>query len=307
MANWLEIDFYLPSELVEPVAELLRRLAPKGVAVEQDERAAELPDSSVRLRAWLPDDENLASRRQALEEGLWHLSRIQPIPDPDYRVIPEVVWSDSWRDLHHPLSIGQRLLVTPPWAQPPADSRIRITIEPGMAFGTGSHPTTRACLETLETLVQPGVLLADLGCGSGILSIAAAKLGARLALAYDTDPLAIDAARENAERNGVAGQLDIELGSLAQLRAHPALQQGLPQLLVANIHAGALTELLEEGLAEAVQPSGTVVLSGILEEQAEDLIRRAAGRGLHLQRELIGGDWRTLVLECKLPLEQGQL
>lgn len=307
MAKWIEVDFHLPGELAEPVAELLRRLAPKGVAVEQDGQAAGIPDSPVRLRAWLPDDETLPSRRQALEQGLWHLSQIRPIPDPEYRVIPEIGWSDAWRDLHHPLPIGERLVVLPPWAETPAGARIPITIEPGMAFGTGSHPTTRHCLEVLQTLVQPGDLVADLGCGSGILSIAAAKLGARRALAYDTDPLAVEAARENAGRNGVAQQLHIELGSLAELRAHPALQHGLPRLLMANIYAGALEDLLEQGLAEAVQPSGEVVLSGILEEQAAELRRRAAAGGLRLLRELSGGDWRTLVLERKLPLNQGQL
>ena len=299
MERWIEVEFHLSGELADPVAELLIRLAPEGVAVEQDPAAL---DGAVRLRAWLPNDQALPSRQRALEEGLWHLSQIQPIPQPTFRAIPEVSWSDAWRDLHHPLPVGARLVVLPPWAQAPEGSRLPICIEPGMAFGTGSHPTTRHCLEALETLLRPGALAADLGCGSGILSIAAAKLGARRVLAYDTDPAAVAAALENAVRNSVEGLVQVEQGSLAQLRAYPAVQQGELEMLVANIHAGALEQLLSQGLGDCVAPAGIVVLSGILEEQAEPLVASAAAGGLALQEIRSEGDWRTLILERKPPL-----
>ena len=299
MERWIEVEFHLSGELADPVAELLTRLAPEGVALEQDPAA---PDGAVRLRAWLPNDQALPSRRLALEEGLWHLSQIQPIPPPTFRAIPDVSWSDAWRDLHHPLPVGARLVVLPPWAQAPEGPRLPICIEPGMAFGTGSHPTTRQCLEALETLLRPGALTADLGCGSGILSIAAAKLGARRVLAYDTDPLAVAAAQENAVRNSVEALVQVELGSLTQLRAHPAVQQGELELLVANIYAGALEQLLSQGMGDCVAPAGIVVLSGILEEQAEPLVASATAGGLALQETRSDGDWRTLILERKPPL-----
>ena len=299
MEHWIEVEFLLSGELADPVAELLTRLAPEGVAVEQDPAAL---DGAVRLRAWLPNDQAFPSRRRALEEGLWHLSQIQPIPQPTFRAIPDVIWSDAWRDLHHPLPVGARLVVLPPWAQVPEGPRLPIRIEPGMAFGTGTHPTTRQCLEVLETLLRPGALAADLGCGSGILSIAAAKLGARRVLAYDTDPAAVAAALENAVRNSVEALVQVEQGSLAQLRTHPAVQQEELEMLVANIHAGALEQLLSQGLGDCVAPAGIVVLSGILEEQAEPLVAAAAAGGLALQETRSEGDWRTLILERKPPL-----
>lgn len=299
MQRWIEVEFNLAGELAEPVAELLVRLAPQGVAVERDPNAA---GDTVRLRAWLPDDSGLPARRQALDEGLWHLGQIQPIPEPSFRTIPQVGWSDAWRDLHHPLPVGSRLLVLPPWATAPDDSRLALRIEPGMAFGTGTHPTTRHCLEYLEALVRPGMLVADLGCGSGILGITAARLGARQVLAYDTDPEAVAAARENAARNAVEGVLQIQPGSLAELRAHPAVRRGELQLLVANIYAGALEQMLAQGLAEVVAGSGQVVLSGILEDQADGLVAAAEAGGLTLRESRAEADWRTLLLKRKPPL-----
>jgi ribosomal protein L11 methyltransferase len=298
MQRWIEVEFNLAGELAEPVAELLVRLAPQGVAVERDPAAA---GDTVRLRAWLPDDPALPTRQRELEEGLWHLSQIQPIPEPSFRTIPQEGWSDAWRDLHHPLPVGKRLLVLPPWATAPDDSRLALRIEPGMAFGTGTHPTTRHCLEYLEGLVQPGMLVADLGCGSGILGIAAARLGARQVLAYDSDPEAVAAARENAVRNGVEHVLHIQLGSLADLRVQPAVQHAEVHLLVANIHAGALEQMLAQGLGEIVARSGRIVLSGILEDQAEALVAAAEAGGLALVADRSEGDWRTLLLERKPP------
>jgi ribosomal protein L11 methyltransferase len=299
MERWIEVEFHLSAELADPVAELLTRLAPRGVALEEDPTHR---DRAVRLRAWLPDDPELPARRRSLEEGLWHLSQIRPIPQPSFRTIPEEVWSDAWRDLHRPLLVGERLVVLPPWAEVPAGSRLPVRIEPGMAFGTGSHPTTRHCLEALEAHLRPGGLAADLGCGSGILAIAAAKLGAARVLAYDVDPQAVAAARENAVRNEVADALEIQPGSLAELSAHPEVQHGGLQLLVANIHAEVLEGMLGGGLAECLPPGGRAVLSGILDDQAGPILERAAAGGLGLSEVRQEGDWRTLILERKPPL-----
>ncbi len=289
--KWLEVTLSVPGEFVEPVAELLSRYVHGGVAVETEPGEAGQV-LRAKVRGYLACDGTLEARRQRIEEGLWHLSQIRPLPRPRFRYLEEETWAEAWKRHYRPTPVGARLVIRPPWAAADPGDRIPILIDPGMAFGTGIHPTTRLCLEALERHLRPGAQVVDLGCGSGILAIAAARLGAARAYACDIDPVAVRAARVNVGRNGVADRVLVEEGSLAWvLRRPPA------DLLLANILAGVLQKMLEQGLAEALRPGGKAVLSGVLADQAADLLVTCRRHGLRHVETLGMADWRALVVE----------
>jgi len=288
--NWLEVSLRLRAELAEPAAELLGRLAPNGVSLEGVDDQWE----AVLLRAWFPDDGQLSGRQRELEVGLWHLGQIQPFPAPSFRSVAEQDWAEVWKREYQPLAIGRRLMVIPSWTAPDPGQRLVVRLEPGMAFGTGAHPTTRHCLELIEQTLRPGDTVLDLGCGSGILAIAAVRLGAERVLALDSDPLAVELARLNVQRNGVDEQVEVALGSFPADR--PALIDPV-DLLVANLHSDTLVDMLQAGLKAWVRPAGRLLLSGLLEIDLTNL--RVAGKQAEL-RELevrATDDWRTVLFE----------
>ena len=300
--SWLEVCLTVDGEWAEAVADLLARHATGGVAIEsarQGDEAA-LPDTPVIVRAYLPVDEMLESRRTSVEHGLWHLGMIHRLPAPTYRSVAEEDWAEAWKEHYHPIRIGRRLLILPAWLPAPADDRLPIVLDPGMAFGTGTHPSTQLCLAALEDHLRPGDEVIDLGCGSGILSIGAARLGARRVRALDIDPLAVRIARENVERNGLTAQIDVRAGSLPDL-----LQADSPaaDLMVANILAPVLDEMARQGMARAVRPGGVLILAGVLAEQAEGLEATCIGHGLERLEQRQAGEWRALVLKSKPPYE----
>jgi len=298
--KWIELSLSVDGELAEAVSEVLSRYAPSGVAAE----AVVAPDESHQLtgmvivRTYLPIDENLNPTKENIERGLWHLSQIRPLPQPHYRELESADWENAWREHYHPIPIGRSLLILPPWYDVEAGSRKPLIIEPGMAFGTGTHPTTQLCLSLMETFLRPGTTAVDLGCGSGILSIAAVLLGARTVLALDIDQIAVETTLANAGRNGVADAILARQGSLEDL-AGLVQETGVsrPTLLVANILAGVLTEMLQSGLAESVEPDGVLILSGVLEEQLPGLLEQAEKQGLATRQVRGDGDWRAVALE----------
>ena len=286
----MEVSLRLRAELVEPAAELLGRLAPNGVALEGlDDRW-----EAVLLRAWLPVDGLLAGRQRELDEGLWHLGQIQPFPSPTFHSIAEQDWAEIWKREYQPLAIGRRLMVIPSWSAPDPGGRLVVRLEPGTAFGTGAHPTTRHCLELIEQILQPGDTVLDLGCGSGILALAAARLGAGRVLALDTEPLAVELARLNVQRNALDAQVKVALGSFpadGRERVDPV------GLLVANLHSNTLVEMLQAGLAAWVRPAGRLLLSGLLDTDLPTL--RAVGERAELREVELRAtdDWRTVLFQ----------
>ena len=277
----------LQADLAEPAVELLGRLAPDGVAVE-------MLDENVRVRAWLPDDDALLDRRRQLDEGLWHLSQIQPFPVPEFRLVEEEHWEVSWKEHYQPLEIGERLQILPSWMKQASGTRIPILLEPGMAFGTGAHTTTRHCLEALELLVAKGDSVADLGCGSGILAIAAARLGAGEVVALDTDAQAVQLARENVLRNEVEGRVRVVHGSMDELKGASS-----KQLIVANIQASVLEDFIQTGISHLLTSGGRVVMSGMLEDQLDSLVEKGNMDDLKVERIMETGEWRSVVFELR--------
>ncbi len=299
-ARWLEVSLLVNDELAEAVAEVLDRYVSQGVVMTREVKFNDAEDEGtpfgpVRVYGYIVIDENVEETRQKLEEALWHLGQIQPLPKPEYRPIEDQDWMTAWKEHYRPIPIGERLMILPIWLTMDSSDRIAVKIDPSMAFGTGTHPTTQLCLAMVEKFVKPHQRIIDVGCGSGILSIAALLLGARLALAVDIDPASVRSTRENASANGVLDQMEIGLGSVAEiLRGQFTMRQA--PVVLANILAPVIIRLFDAGLAELVQPGGLLILSGILLEQAPAVIDAGLAQGLVFMEQVSMGDWVALVL-----------
>jgi ribosomal protein L11 methyltransferase len=294
--NWLEVSLTVDGELAESVADVLARFAPNGVMTEQgvkfnDEEVEGTATGPITVRAYLEVNDQLEEMRQKIEESLFYLGMIQPVPAPAYKQIADQNWMEAWKQHYKPILVGERLLILPAWLENPDPKRIPIKIDPGMAFGTGTHPTTQLCLELMEghfdirysnaetrsSNIEYRVI--DVGCGSGILSIAALKLGAGKVLGVDIDIESVRNSRENADLNGIGDELILGQGSVAKVLAGRFTFKSAP-LVVANILAPVLIRLFEAGLADLVEPNGEIILSGILDHQAESVIETGQARGL---------------------------
>jgi ribosomal protein L11 methyltransferase len=191
-------------------------------------------------------------------------------------------WERAWMEHYRPMQFGRRLWVCPGWLGPPEPGAVNLLLDPGLAFGTGTHPTTALCLEQLDGLALAGRTVVDYGCGSGILALAALKLGAAMALGVDTDPQALSASRENARRNAIATQ-DLELVPPRDIDSRR--WEHVAHVVIANILAGPLVELSDR-LLQLLRPGGTLLLSGLLESQSTALCDHYADRiRLHVAGE----------------------
>ncbi len=295
----LEVSLTVSPEAAESVSEVLARYAEGGVVVEATKFEATPTDHGVSVgpvivRAYVPQDAQAEARRRSIEDGLSHLNVILDgtLPTPTWREISETNWGESWKANYRPIRIGKRLLVVPAWLEQEArPDDVVVKLDPGMAFGTGTHPTTQLCLMAIERHLRADQEVIDLGTGSGILAIAAAKLGAKHVWAYDIDDESIRAAVENAEVNQVAGNLSIARGSLAELVAARAQAP----LVLANILAHVLVDLFEKGLAELVAPGGMIVLSGVLDTQAYLVIAALKTAGLEFMAQEHIEDWVAII------------
>jgi len=203
--------------------------------------------------------------------------RVEQLEDKD--------WVREWMEHFHPMQFGERLWICPSWREVPDPDAVNVLLDPGLAFGTGTHPTTALCLQWLDACDLQGKTLVDFGCGSGILAIAALKLGAARVIGIDIDPQAIQASRDNAERNGVADRLELYLPE-----EQPAGLQA--DILVANILAGPLRELAPL-MNALVRPGGLLALSGVLESQAEEL-EQIYGQWFDMDLTAVREEWCRL-------------
>ena len=297
-AHWLEVSLTVNGEMAEAVAEVLSRFVSGGVVTEsgviytgaEDEGTEYGP---VRVFGYLVVDEHLEDTRRQLSEALWYLGMIRPLPEASFLSIADEDWMAAWKQHYHPIPIGKRLEVLPAWIEKHDDRRIPVHIDPSMAFGTGTHPTTQLCLEMVEIYTLPGQPVIDVGCGSGILSIAALRLGASHALGVDIDNASIRSTTENAAANRVQQNLECGLGSVVEiLQGIFSLRQA--PLVLANILAPVIVHLFAAGLADLVTPAGTLVLSGILAEQAEEVRAAAEQHGLVFNEMRQIEDWVAL-------------
>lgn len=304
MPNWLEVSLTVNGELAEAVADVLARFAPNGVMTEQgvkynDAEDAGTPTGPITVRAYLEVNDQLEETRQKLEESLYYLGMIQSLPAPSYKQIADQNWMEAWKQHYKPILIGQRLVIVPAWMDSPDPNRLAIKIDPGMAFGTGTHPTTQLCLELMEKTIfenrksEITNRVIDIGCGSGILSIAALKLGVQTALGVDIDPESVTNSRENADKNGISGNLILGVGSVREILDGKFAYRNAPFVL-ANILAPVIVRLFDVGLADLIEDQGALILSGILQEQAGSVIEAAQAKGLSMNEKRQMGDWVAL-------------
>ncbi len=303
LMDWIEISLSVDGEAAEAVAELLNRYGHQGVAIEQEGIMPEAwddgqapPITRMSVRAYIPDDDRADEAKSRLEAALGHMSLMYPMPKPTYKLVKEDDWANAWKVHYHPVRIGRKLFIRPLWVDTPAEpDDVVIALDPGMAFGTGTHPSTQLCLEALEDLVKPGIKALDLGCGSGILAIAAAKLGASQIVALDIDPLAVQVTNENAEQNGVTEKIMAQQGSLENVITSARRFD----LIVVNILARIIIPMCNEHLGDVVRPGGKGIFAGIIEEQADDVEAALRKTGLEPYQRRKSGDW-TLI-EARRP------
>ena len=287
-ARWLEFAVEVPREAEEATADILRRFAPRGVAIEAAGEA-------VVVKAWLPDGADIARQRRAVRRALASLAATVRT-----RWLREEDWAEAWKAFFPVLHVSRRLVICPAWRSYRARAgEAVIRLDPGMAFGTGQHPTTLMCLRALEETVRPRAAVLDLGAGSGILALAAARLGAASVLALDTDPVAVRAARENVRLNDLGAVVRVEEGTLSPsttLRAgSPAAPKPGPfDVIAANISAAVIVDLAE-AMAAALTPGGALIAGGFSEARAGEVAAALTAAGLRVERTLSEGEWRTHV------------
>jgi ribosomal protein L11 methyltransferase len=292
--TWLEIAVEVAGIDAEIAADIFRQACSGGAATQSATRFDPTSDAYVvdgdanaTVRGYLPDNGDAPRIRNSVRLAL-RMAPLQAKPRwRRVRRLKESDWQESWKRHFGIQRIGRALVVKPSWTQYRLkDGEIVIEIDPGMAFGTGQHPTTAMCLRKLEELVRPGMGVLDLGCGSGILGIASARLGATRVLALDVDPNAVRAARENTTANGVAHAVEVREGTLDG--------DGVFDLIVANI-SGLTLERLAPTLARSLRPGGALISSGFLEDAVAGLSSAYEAVGLTVDRVIEDGVWRAII------------
>ncbi|MBI3746436.1 MAG: 50S ribosomal protein L11 methyltransferase [Chloroflexi bacterium] len=304
-AAWLELAVEADIEAVEAVSEILGRFATGGSSVEP---AFELVDEGLGarvdaarpaiVRAYLPAVDAAATRTTIadVETALGHLQAfgLRDIGELRTRLVVEADWAEAWKAYFPVMRIGRRLVIRPTWRRHRArPDDVVLALDPGMAFGTGLHPTTRLCLAALEAVADDGILaearVLDVGCGSGILAIAAARLGAASVLGVDIDPIAVQASGANARRNRLGRVIRARAGSL------PSLEPTF-DVVLANLIASVLITLAG-ALHDELRPGGLLLASGIFADREAEVAAAFASVGLVAADRRAEGDWVALTLQ----------
>ena len=291
--DWLEVSVQVDGEAAEAVSEVFNRYGHGGAVIEEAiSGTGEAVGGTLTVKVYLPFENGQAAGQREIEEALWYLSQLYPIPIPRFHHLSEEDWAHAWKKHYQVLRVGQRIVVKPSWqTYIPQSDDVVIELDPGMAFGTGLHPSTRLCLVALEGHVAPDMKVLDVGTGSGILAITAARLGAGPVLALDIDPIAVKTARANVAANEVEHVVRVELGSWPTLEFH----DGDFDIVLVNILAETIVELLNEGLVRCLKEAGVIVVSGIIESRQAMVVEALRAQSVDIVERLQEKDWVTLV------------
>jgi ribosomal protein L11 methyltransferase len=286
-ASWLQLSLRADPSVLDAVANFLIERGSPGVVIKKNEVQAYFPHGG----------DSVAVRRDVgrFLRGMQHVSLPSSVEPPRWRIQKERNWNSTWRRFFQPQRVGRQFLVSPPWITPRVGQRNLIAIEPGMAFGTGTHATTRGCIEFIERIAASfrgsEFVALDVGTGSGILSIALAKLGAKSVWALDNDPVALKVARENLSSNGVEKKVRLSTTNVSRLR------KSFP-VVVANLTAETILDLAA-ALQKKVAAKGFLILSGIIKPKERTVAARFTKDGFRIVRRKGEKEWVTLLLQRK--------
>ncbi|MDO7788238.1 50S ribosomal protein L11 methyltransferase [Desulforamulus aquiferis] len=298
--NWLEIAVHVPHEGIDMVSNIFEELGAGGVVIEDPALISryiaaniwdhyEFPEEVLNrpmpvVKAYLPDNVDLEDKLASIQIRLAELP-LENLPRVETIRVAEEDWATSWMAYYKPVEIGKKLAVKPSWEDySPPPGRLVLELDPGMAFGCGNHPTTTMCMEFLEDIVQGGETVADVGTGTGILAITAAKLGAAKVFAVDLDQVAVDIARENIGLNEVQGQVDVCQGNLLDKVEGPL------DIVIANIIANVII-LLAPDVSGIIRPGGYFITSGIIRFRAEEVKEKLEQAGFIVLATREDGEW----------------
>lgn len=307
--RWARISVVTTHEGADLIANILMELGAAGTEIDDPSLVNEYIDAglwdytdlpraedteTVTVRAYLPEDARLESSLLALAEriaALRHAGAALGAGTISHSFVADEDWAETWKAYIHTEKIGERIVVRPTWEEyTPSANEIVIELDPGAAFGTGAHATTAMCLRWLEHLVSPGMRVYDVGCGSGILAVAAAKLGAGEVIAMDYDPVAVSVAEENIRQNNVHNVVACESDLLSACEgAAPA------ELITANIIADVIVRLFAQ-LDRHLAPGGTLLASGIIDDRIADVEHAAAQHGFTVLDMTCEKEWAAMII-----------
>lgn len=309
--QWIEVNVAVTHEAVEAVADMLTSIGSKGVAIEDPQLINDLRNSGtwelcdipeqentevVTVSAYYADDEKLEKRLAEIDEQLALIEeRIGKyrFGNTRFRKVSEQDWANEWKQYFHVTHVGKSLVIKPSWEKyAPKEGEHVIEIDPGMAFGTGTHHTTNMMMERLEKVITPDSTVFDVGTGSGILAIAAAMLGAKSVKAVDIDGVAVRVAKENVADNGLSEQIEVREGDLL----HGT--EGKADVIIANIIADIVIMLLQD-IPQKLNDNGVLLASGIIEERMPDVEAAAQAQGLYVDAVDHRGGWVVMQMKKK--------
>jgi len=290
--KWIELSVKTRSEFVEPISELFTTYGDGNMLVEidggynPDEGEKHIFPNWVTVKTYIPKDSEYTKKQAVIQAGIELFRLVGKIRSLNCKELLETEWRQAYKKHIGPITIGKRIAIVPSWITDyKLGSRIMIKLDPGLAFGTGHHPTTKMCLKLAETLIEPDSTVLDLGCGSGILSIAAAKLGATDVTALDIDAQAIKAADQNIKNNKVSHIVHTSVGSLNDVSMKKNYQ-----LLFANISSKVIIDILPK-ISKHLNSGGKAILSGIMFDRNNALERHIKDAGFVILENIVSEEW----------------
>lgn len=307
--KWSELSIHTKNEAVEAISNILHEAGASGVVIEDSAEyakpredqfgeiyalnEADFPQAGVIVKAYLSESSFLNETVEEIKAAITNLTNFNiDIGDNVVSIVEvnEEDWATAWKQYYHPVKISERFTIVPTWEDytPVSTDELIIELDPGMAFGTGTHPTTVMCLQGLEKVVQPGDTVVDIGTGSGVLSIGAAMLGAKSVHALDLDEVAVRSAKENVELNKVSDTVSVFHGNLLDTVKEPA------DVVVANILAEIIMSFTDDAFT-IVKPGGLYVTSGIIGAKREDVKVALEASGFVIEEVLMMEDWVAII------------